>query len=70
LEVKREVLGLERGNVDLASDVKVVPAIIELTATSLRIGCDLSGTCRPRAFRAPPGTRRFLPPPGPPERLS
>ena len=39
---------------------RVVPAIIELTATSLRICCDLSGTHRPRAFRAPPGTRRFL----------
>jgi uncharacterized protein (TIGR03067 family) len=39
---------------------RVVPAIIELTATSLRICCDLSGTCRPRAFRAPAGTRRFL----------
>ncbi len=39
---------------------RVVPAIIDVTDSSLRICCDLSGTCRPDGFRAPPGTRRFL----------
>jgi len=39
---------------------RVVPAIIEITDSSLRICCDLSGTCRPHDFKAPAGTRRFL----------
>jgi len=39
---------------------RVVPAIYDLNASGLKICCDLSGACRPDAFTAPPGTRRFL----------
>jgi uncharacterized protein (TIGR03067 family) len=39
---------------------RIVPAIIDLTDTSLRICCDLSGTSRPPTFASPAGTRRFL----------
>ena len=39
---------------------RIVPAIVDLAADSLRICCDLSGITRPEAFTAPPGTRRFL----------
>src|SRR5687767_13061663 len=39
---------------------RVVPAIIAVSGSSMRICCDLSGRCRPQEFKAPPGTRRFL----------
>jgi uncharacterized protein (TIGR03067 family) len=39
---------------------RVVPAIIDVTGSALRICCDLSGTSRPDEFTAPRGTRRFL----------
>jgi hypothetical protein len=39
---------------------RFVPAIFEQAAGMLRICYDLSGRERPREFRAPPGTRRFL----------
>ena len=39
---------------------RVVPAIYDLNEGGLRLCCDLSGACRPDAFTAPPGTRRFL----------
>ena len=39
---------------------RIVPAIVDLAADSLRICCDLSGSIRPESFTAPTGTRRFL----------
>lgn len=39
---------------------RIVPAIIHVTGSSLRICCDLSGVSRPGEFVAPAGTRRFL----------
>jgi uncharacterized protein (TIGR03067 family) len=39
---------------------RVVPAIIQITGSSLRLCCDLAGISRPPAFEAPPGTRYFL----------
>ena len=39
---------------------RVVPAIIDVTGSSLRLCCDLSGMSRPEDFRSPAGTRRFL----------
>lgn len=39
---------------------RVVPAIIKISGSSMRICCDLSGKCRPQEFKAPAGTRRFL----------
>ena len=39
---------------------RIVPAIIHVKGSSLRICCDLSGASRPGEFVAPAGTRRFL----------
>ena len=39
---------------------RVVPAIITVSGSSMRICCDLAGRSRPREFKAPAGTRRFL----------
>src|SRR5262245_10782965 len=39
---------------------RIVPAIIHVKGSALRICCDLSGASRPVDFVAPPGTRRFL----------
>ena len=39
---------------------RVVPAIIRVSGSSMRICCDLSGRSRPQEFTAPTGTRRFL----------
>lgn len=39
---------------------RLVPAIFERAGGMLRICYDLSGANRPRYFKAPPGTRRFL----------
>lgn len=39
---------------------RFVPAIVERAGSLLRICCDLGGTERPTAFRAPAGTRYFL----------
>ena len=39
---------------------RVVPAIIDVTGSSMRFCCDLSGRTRPGDFEAPPGTRLFV----------
>ena len=39
---------------------RVVPAIIDVSGSSMRICCDLSGRSRPQEFKAPSGTRCFL----------
>ena len=39
---------------------RVVPAIIHVSGSSMRICCDLSGRSRPQEFKAPSGTRCFL----------
>jgi uncharacterized protein (TIGR03067 family) len=39
---------------------RVVPAIIDVSGSSMKLCCDLSGKCRPHEFKAPSGTRRFL----------
>jgi uncharacterized protein (TIGR03067 family) len=39
---------------------RVVPAIIAVSGSSMRICCDLAGRCRPQEFKAPAGTRCFL----------
>ncbi len=39
---------------------RVVPAIVQVAGSSMRICCDLSGRHRPQEFTSPTGTRRFL----------
>ena len=39
---------------------RVVPGIIDVAASSMRICCDLSGRLRPSEFTAPAGSRHFL----------
>ena len=39
---------------------RVVPAIIAVSGSTMRICCDLAGRARPQEFKAPAGTRRFL----------
>jgi len=39
---------------------RVVPGIVSVSGSSMRICCDLSGRCRPEEFTSPAGTRRFL----------
>jgi uncharacterized protein (TIGR03067 family) len=39
---------------------RVVPAIVALSGSTMRICCDLAGRRRPQEFKAPAGTRRFL----------
>ena len=39
---------------------RIVPAIIKISGSSMRLCCDLSGKRRPQEFSAPVGTRHFL----------
>ena len=39
---------------------RIVPAIVQVAGSSMRICCDLSGRHRPQEFTSPAGTRRFL----------
>ena len=39
---------------------RVVPAIVTVSGSRMRICCDLAGRARPQSFDAPAGTRRFL----------
>ena len=39
---------------------RVVPAIVQVAGSAMRLCCDLSGRSRPQEFTSPTGTRRFL----------